>query len=186
MKKVLFMLAVVVGITVPLGVEAAKFEKGEAVVECTTETCTVEVDLFILPSGTEAEEFKFDTPITGSVEEGRLVTDIEIVKSGDNFNFEITGALDSNEAKLTPKEPTYSLTERQLFATVKWTYTNEVDHTSEDCSVKVNLDTMTITVEPEVTPETGMNLPLIILGLSAVAGIGVYMVTRKNTKMFKF
>ncbi len=188
MKKFIFMLVAMVVVVAPMGVEAfADIKPGKTETTCdSNDLCTVTAEVMIEPQGSDPAEFKFDVSYDGTVKEGRLVKSVSVLENGENFNLEITGDLADNTAKLSINEPTYSLTGSEHMATIQWTYQDDVDKTQEDCSVVINWEGASITVYPEEeNPQTGIELPYILLGVAAVAGIGVYMVSRKNTKLFK-
>ncbi len=188
MKKFIFMLVVMTAVVVPIGVNAfsASLVAKENNIVCDEESniCTGTADFYMVPNNGESLDFTDNMDIKGTVKEGRLVKSVRISKTGDNFDFAITGDLADNEATLVTKEAEHTVTGEEYIGTIEWTFENEENRTTEDCSVIITLNDVTVTVEPEPNPETGIELPYIILGLAAVAGIGVYMVTRKNNKLF--
>lgn len=59
---------------------------------------------------------------------------------------------------------------------------------AKDCKIELQptgYANVTVDVKPEENPKTGATIPLAIIACGAVAACGVYVVSKKNTKLYK-
>ena len=66
---------------------------------------------------------------------------------------------------------------------IKWYELHWVnkDAKDEDCTINYGLDEVT----GKINPNTGSNLPYALIGGGALLAAGIYVLTRKKTKLYK-
>lgn len=67
------------------------------------------------------------------------------------------------------------------------TFVLELEDKATDCSLSLKNGEVTVEIETDVTEEveTGATIPLAILACAVVAGGAIYLVTKKNKKLYK-
>ncbi len=91
---------------------------------------------------------------------------------------------DGDKIIFTPKE-LFENTDKVLLGKVVFSYASNI----EDCSVKFSFKAYA--QNPEVTistgkpTQTGVSMPLAIISVISVLGIGAYLVSKRNTKFYK-
>lgn len=182
MKKFLSILVISVALILPMGVKAAQ---GQVMFKCSDQCvdngdscqkdCTIAVQ-----SSTSLSLSNFTANLTFSVN-GVASNDLKVVevKPANGWTDASTGTNLSLIATSTPLTGT-----TVDVATVTVSYPKD----AVNCEISLNspgFSTSTVKPEPEKPVNTGAALPLAILACGAVAAGVVYVVSKKNTKMYK-
>ncbi len=176
MKRYLFMIAAAI-LLVPTAVNAASYtyeQIGDQV--CSGDTCTETYEVYLSPGDSGDITIEKDSPLTGTFTKGSDIVSV-IAEDGDEFTFDING----DNATLTPILSTVTISDKTLLFTLEVEYNNVP---SPDCDLSLVLNGTSSTIIT-TTPSTGLDLPTVILGLSLVAGIGMFVITKNKTKMYK-
>ncbi len=176
MKKYLFMFALAV-LLLPVGVNAEGYQYeqvGEQV--CSGDTCTETYEVYLTVDAGDEITIEKDSPLTGKFTKGADIVNV-VATDSDEFTFDING----DNATLTPILSEVTITDKTLLFTLEVEYNNVP---SPDCDLSLNLNGSSTTIIT-TTPETGIDLPTIILGIGLVAGIAMFVVTKNKTKMYK-
>lgn len=176
-KKYFIMIVMTVLLLVPLGVHAATsiaIKSDKACLDA-DDFCRNTAKVYITTDDLIAE------PVVADV---TLASGVTIEKVESSTAFTVTN--DGTKITFAPVDGTYTGDNKEtLIGTVTFKYAS----TLADCSVKFNFTayntTKDVTITAATTTPTGAALPLAILGTAAVAGIGIYLVTKRNTKMYK-
>ncbi len=190
MKKYLLTILFAILVIMPMGVNASlEFDMPTSTgSECEegSNTCRAKVPVYASSTTGSAYIVEIGSPIVASITDiGGAVTGIEVISS-DKFEFTYDSA--TQKVTITPKQPTVEVNEKEIIGYIVSVF-DKTKGTGPDCGFSVDIEGTVVVPEIETeeptNPETGVDLPIIILGVAAVAGIGVYFMTRKNTKMYK-
>ncbi len=102
------------------------------------------------------------------------------VVDGSLFHIERTG----DEISISPKEDYLGDGKKTLIGTIVFKYASNI----EDCSVKFTFASYEYTKEIEISTgkptQTGISLPVAIIGTISLLGIGAYIISRKSPKFY--
>lgn len=171
--------SVVLEMIVPQGTTSADdCPDGEVICRYTMDTWLLASEVISIPKGTEitasftpsddAIKFESVVPATGLTVLTENTNSVVFVVTADSYEISATSNTD--------------------FATFVFSYDN--DGSLTNCKVEFSVPTYLIEDEPEeekdttTNPETGNFVPLVGLSGVAVAGAGVYFISRKKSKMF--
>lgn len=181
MKKFLSILLIGVALILPMGAKAVSGQVKWNCDDCVDngdtcqKTCTLGVK-----SDTSLSLSNFTANISFSVK-GVPSTELKVVNvaPADGWINASTGTNLSFLAQSTPKTGTDI-----DIATITVSYPKDVT----ECEISLNspeFGTSTVKPKPEKPVDTGAALPLAILACGAVAAGVVYVVSKKNTKLYK-
>ncbi len=178
MKKLLFTLALAVFVCLPLTVSAAvkvDFKCGKETTDSqnrTVKTCTIALNT---TAGESISNFEADLVLTN------VTLDEASVKGSGAFTSVVLNNMISFNAS-TPQ--TGEKIEIGEFTVVVDTTKSECDITLVPTSANVPNEEIKVDITPE-NPETGSAISYIAIGAGVLLVAGAYVLSRKNTKMYK-
>ena len=183
MKKLLSILGIgVMAIVMPLGVNAAEIEF-ELDADCKSDTtcpdeegyCYTTCTAYVagLPGTMEELEFSIDF---------KSDTGVEIVEMKAAEGWELVSAANSTDISLIANEPVSG----NKFNVLEY----RIKHASDvDCGHSLVYENTSVTIETETettqNPSTGATLPIAILACGVGAVAVIYVVSKKNKKLYK-
>ncbi len=187
MKKYLLMLVFVMMLAMPMMVSAANkvIIEDEVAKEGTDGKWYTRTAVYLdVEEGATKTVTKSEGLMGTLTEVGEGVDDIT-VEDSENFVLtynETTKTVDFELA--ASKGASYDMTGKVLLGYITTHYDQGVD--KADCGYKITIGDASGTHDPDPeNPETGVSLPIIVLGGALVVGLGALVLTKNKTKMYK-